>query len=343
MSGGLADWQAPHRTPASFQDCRAPKKSQPCFVCGDHSHPGRNCTENVCFNCHAPGHRRAECPRPEVKRWHRCDRCQLQGHKTWSCTDLWRRYHSVVPGVEPAQAAKAYDYQGAVNCYNCGATGHLGVYCSFTRANHMAAATYPLVVDYDWHRTGKWRRPELLEIVKKLARRVSKSGGTSRGQEREPRAPSLDRHKAVNAHFGITDGTESKGVPHTSTRLKHEKRDARAARASADVTSPPAASTAGVELAASALSADFFLDTAAEVPGAPSTPAPAPEFIPLSAQGSGQKIKGAAAKNKFPPGSRRALRAEKRAAENETRKAAKKQARLAKEEKRRLSSGLIVG
>ncbi len=302
----------------------------------------------MCFNCHAPGHRRPECPRPEAKRWRTCDRCHLQGHKPWACTDLWRRYHAVVPGVAPADAPPADDYQGPLVCFTCGGTGHLGVYCTRPRPEFTPPVSYPLVVDYDWTpgATRAWRRPQLAEVIKKLAYRHSKAGGPSRGAGRDARPAPLARHAAAASRAGLPadDPARTKGVPHTSTRLKQQRREERSGRRRApgggdgdgddEATAPgtPAAEHSHHQRSASSSKYTQLAAEEAAKGGAP----PEQEADPRHQR----KTK----KKKTPrAGSRRALRAEKRAAENAAERAAKREKKAKKFEQRRLASGLIVG
>ncbi|XP_070537543.1 zinc finger CCHC domain-containing protein 7-like [Ptychodera flava] len=141
------------------RNCSSPRKVTVCFLCAGQGHTERKCPKQICEGCKKTGHPLRYCRERSWKTAHAvCKRCEVKGHNSEECPDIWRQFHATTePGMIRRLTTKKK--MGKIYCYNCAKMGHLGHECTGHRMHKSIPAT-PFICRYDnWDYVAKiWRK-----------------------------------------------------------------------------------------------------------------------------------------------------------------------------------------
>ncbi|KAM9740664.1 uncharacterized protein ACNS7B_012007 isoform 2-T2 [Menidia menidia] len=140
-----------NRTGHSAKSCYFHKKSPVCVLCGIRGHVQKNCPGRPCSSCGLPSHGPGPCRVPPVWRQY-CHRCQMTGHLSDACPDIWRQYHMTIRLEVPIKPRSdcCLKHKGRrAHCYNCSKRGHYGYECTRRRMVSGTFAVLPYVSQYD--------------------------------------------------------------------------------------------------------------------------------------------------------------------------------------------------
>eukprot|EP00127_Corallochytrium_limacisporum_P004706 Clim_evm60s172 gene=Clim_evmTU60s172 len=101
--------------------CPVGSAANVCALCGLSGHVRFACPQELCFNCHRPGHKSKDCTAVRRKFRLECIRCYMWGHLQADCPQIWRVYANTTSNgpPKPAQTTNPHAW-----CCFCTRKGH---------------------------------------------------------------------------------------------------------------------------------------------------------------------------------------------------------------------------